>query len=349
MTLRLAIESRQYEGWIEAKIDRGLDSFAHSFTLKYVDRWTSEQEPWPIKSRTPAILLWDSEVLIDGYVDRPEHDIGDDSWSLTASGRSLTGQLVDVSAVHDTGHWNNRTALQIVKDLCAPYPIEVTTNVVDPDPIKRFAIREGESVHDAIDRVCKIRALLARTTPKGLELFSSDVPGVVQTLDVASATHRRYVDDSTKRYSEYLVRATGVGSAEEAFTKAIAKDTGVEIFRPLVVVGDAPARTKQAQQRAIWEANVRSGRGEKLTYTFMDPLNRAGKTYSPGQLYRVTDEVFGVDEVMIVAHATLTVNETTITTQIDLVRPNAYSRFEYDPKRLVKKTKKPKRTRRGSL
>jgi prophage tail gpP-like protein len=349
VSLRLSIDGRTYEGWIKAKVDRGLDQFANRFSLSYLDRWTSEQQPWPIRSRTKAVLSWNDEVLIDGYVDRPRHKVDAESWSLEADGRSLTGQLVDCSAVHDTGHWNGKTAQQIVADICRPFGIEVSTNVVDFEPFNRFTLREGETAFDAIDRVCKIRALLPRSTPKGLQLFSTDVPGSVLPLDVASATAREYEDDSTKRYSEYLVRATGVGSAEEAFSAAVAKDTGVEIFRPLVVVGDAPARTKQAKQRAIWEANVRSGRGEKLSYRFLNPLNKTGKTYSPGQFYRVSDDLFGVDEIMIVQHATLSVDENSIDTQIELVRPGAYSRFEYDAKRLVKKTKKPKRTRRGSL
>lgn len=349
MTLRLTIEGRIYEGWIKAKVDRGLDQFANRFSLNYLDSWTSEQKPWPIRSRTPAVLSWGSEVLIDGYVDRPRHKVDADSWRLEADGRSRTGQLVDCSAIHDTGHWNNKTALQIVSDICEPFGIAVTTNVIDFEPFNRFTLQEGETAFDAIDRICKIRALLPRTTPGGLQLFSTDVPGAVIPLDVSRAVSREYEDDSTKRYSDYLVRATGVGSAAEAFSKAVAKDTGVEIFRPLVVVGDAPARTKQAKQRAIWEANVRSGRGERLTYHYLSPLNKLGKTYAPGQFYKVVDDLFGVDEIMIVQHATLVVDENNIDTQIDLVRPGAYSRFEYDAKRLVKKTKKPKRTRRGSL
>ncbi len=358
MTLKLAIGGDDFVGWVSAKVDRGLDQFAHSFSLTYFDRWSSEAQPWPIVAEDACVLSWDGELMIDGIVDRPVQKITGDTWTLNAAGRSRTGQLVDCSAIHETGHWNSKGALAIVSDLCEPYGIKVSTNVASvsalgapqtTDPFPRFAIREGETVFNAIDRICKIRALLPRTVAGGLELFTSDLPGPVLTLDVDSAIERTHTDDSSKRHSEYLVRATGVVDRADAFVQAKAADTGVSLFRPLVVVGDAPARTKQAEQRAIWEANVRSGRGESLTYTFMGVHNLIGRLYAPAQRYRVKDLHFGVDTVLMVKHVTVSMAPKNLTTKITLVHPEAYSRFPYDPKRLVKRTRKPKRTKRGSL
>jgi prophage tail gpP-like protein len=353
--LKLAIDQSVYTGWIQARIERGLDVFASRFSLRYMDQWTADAAPWPIKAGAKCVLSWDSETLIDGYVDQATWSISGEQWTLAAAGRSRTGDLVDCSAINKTGHWSNRTALEIAKDLCDPYDIDVTAPSGAGDPFPRFTLQEGETVFDALDRMCKLRGLLPITTPAGdVKLFSVDALPFdpVIKLDVASAIEREYADDSVKRFSQYLVRATGVGSSEEAFTRAQALDTGVARFRPLVVVGDAPAGTKQAQVRAIWDANVRIGRGERLSYTFMSPVNLAGKTYAPGQRYNVQDDAFGVDTILIVQHATLEISEEAISTRVELVHPEAYAQFAFAGKAaasLLKKSKHAKKTTRGSL
>lgn len=352
MTLRLTIDGTAYEGWINATVDRGLDDFAHGFDLNYLDKWSDAAGPWPIEGGDLCTVSWGSEVLITGRVERPRKRVTSDAWSLDAAGRSLTGVLVKSSAVHETGYWTGRTATQIASDLCAPYDIRVTANLPDTEKFPRFAIREGETVHDALDRLCKIRAYLPRTLPSGdVELFVSNAPGVERTpvivLDVDSAIERDWSDDTTKRHSEYHVRATGVGTPEESQAQAVATDSGVDYYCPLVVVGDAPASSEQAALRAQWECNTRSGRGESLVYTFQDPINLAGRVYGPTQRYRVKDTYLGVDAVLMCSHSRLQVGEKGVTCTVSLVHPEAYGQFEFSVKKLSKT--KPKKTKRGNL
>ena len=306
MTLRLTVDGEVFEGWISARVDRALNQFAHSFSLTYLDRWAPERDPWQIIAGAACVLRWNNEILITGFVNRPNFSVSAERWQLTADGRSKTGDLVDSSAVHLTGSWKNKSALEIVQDLCDPFGIPVSTTLIDTERFKKFALQEGETVHSAINRVCKIRALLPITRTDGsVELFSSEVAtGVTRDLPVDTAIDRTYTDDDSMRHSEYLTRATGVGNEPTVLSRASALDTGIKRYRPLVVVGDAPAGTAQAELRAIWESNVRYGRGERLRYVFQGVDGPDG-SYKPGQRYRVRDQAFGVDLVLMVARASI--------------------------------------------
>lgn len=346
--IRLTVDGRVYEGWISVEVERSMDEFANRFSLGYLDRWTTEQEPWPIRKGAKCVVSWRNTVLVTGYVNRTNMQADEKTWQLSAEGRSL-GDLVDCSATHTTGHWKNRTATQIATDLCKPFGITVTSDLPDLEPFPRFTLQEGETVHDAIERLCKVRALLPMSTPDGnVRLFNGDAPGPVYTLNPAAAKSRGYGEDDSDRFSTYLMRATGVGSALEAFTKAQVADIGVERFRPLVVVSDAPANTKQAKLRAQWEANVRAGRGETLSYVFQAVEDGTGKPYRAGDKYRIKDDLFGVDEVMLVRRATVRSGEEDLETRVDFVRPETYAQLAYPSKKLVKKTTR-KKTKRGGL
>lgn len=355
MTLKLSIDGILYEGWIDAKVEASLGAFSPRFDLKYLDKWSQEREPWPIRRGDVGVIAWESQTLVEARVERTTMRVSEDSWSLQAQGLGLTGILVRASAIHKTGHWSGATALQIAQDLCKPFNIPVVSDAPGK-PIARFALREGEKVLDAINRVCKVSGLLPITDRGQVRLYTIETAldaqiasGPVLPLQVENALERSYSDDGDDRYSDYLIRSTGLDTEEESFNKASAVDLEVETFCPLVVVGDVPASAAGAEQRAIWEANVRSARSERLDYVFHSPLNIQGMVYRPTQRYRVVDDAFGIDTVMMIHDFTLKVGESGIRCSLSMVRPEAYSQYAVAGKpraKLVRASKRPKRTRR---
>lgn len=346
--IKLTVDGRTYEGWISAQVKRSLDSFAHAFSLTYRDRWTDMQESWPIRGGAECQLFWDDELLITGYVDRPTWTVTGDTWDLRADGRSRTRNLVDSSAVHKTGFWRDVRAVDVIRDLCGPHDVEVRDEVRDTTLFARLAIKEGEKAFQAINRICTNRGMLPLSTVDGhMRLWNSEPPGGNHPLiDTASAISRQYVDDVSDRFSEYLTACTGTGQKADAFASAVARDTGITDYRPFVVVCDAPGPQLAADLRAVWEANVRHARGERLTYAFASAVDAQGRTYLPGERYRVVDSLFGLDTVMMVRSAALSVNENEITTKVDLCRPTAFQKQVQDPQKLVKGSKRPRRRRR---
>lgn len=171
--LTLQVGGKRYGGWLTIDITRSLDVFSHSFSLSYTDRWVTGGKPWPIRDGARCEIFYGNYLLITGYVNIAQWKVDSDSWELQAEGRSLSGDLEDCSAISDTGFWKFTPPLTIVNQLIKDYGLKAVSTVSQAlQPIERFALNEGETVHDAIDRLCKALALLPVTRPDGnLELM----------------------------------------------------------------------------------------------------------------------------------------------------------------------------------
>src|SRR6185295_17166207 len=207
--ISLTVDGKLYVSWVEVNIERSLDRFAHSFRLTYIDRWSDHVEPWPIRTGAACQVKFGKHILVTGYVDVATFTVDAKSWTLTAAGRSKTGDLVDCSAIHKGGAWDNKTAKQIAEDLVAPFGLTVAQQTPDPEVLPRFAIMEGESVHDALDRLVKNRGFLCHTLADGnvgmLQLLQ--FVGDVYHLPVDEAIDRDFSEDMQERFSEYRLRS----------------------------------------------------------------------------------------------------------------------------------------------
>lgn len=356
--ITLTVDGKLYRGWIDVNIERSLDRFAHTFKLTYIDRWSDHVEPWPIRTGAACQVRFGTELLITGFVDVVTFKINAQAWTLTAAGRSKTGDLVDCSAVHKGGAWENKIAEDIAVDLVAPFGLAVRQQTPDNEKLPKFAIMEGESVHDALDRLVKNRGYLCHTLASGdvgmLQLVSFS--GNAYNLPVGEAIEREYSEDIQDRFSEYRLRSQTAATAENGDAVTVTRkvdgitDPEVKRYRPLVVVADSASDRTQLEKRGKWERNVRAGRAIRVQYTMPGVLDELGMPWTPGVHHRVKDEALGIDEELLLVSATIDVNNHELTTQIELTRPQAFSLLEWPDEALNPVTKagrpKVKRTRK---
>ena len=346
--ITLTVDGEIFAGWVDVRIDRSLDRFAHSFDLSYVDRWADAVQPWPIRVYSSAQIKYGNHLLITGQVDVSTMRVSARDWSLRAAGRSKTGVLADCSAIHGAGTWKNKRAIEIARDLVAPYGLTVAISIPDNEVLRRFTIEEGETVQAALDRLAKNRGYLCHTLPDGnlgwmrLDAFI----GVVADVPVADAISREVHEDGQERFSEYHLRAQSFGEGADGEATTIKKkydgvtDTGVPLHRPLVVVADSAATHAQLKQRAEWERNVRAGRAVRYRASFPGILDARGFPWSPGDLHNIRDAALGVDERMLVVSAQISVSDNELITEVDFARPESFSLLEYPDDILNRVTKK---------
>jgi len=335
--ISLTVDGKLYVSWVEVNIERSLDRFAHSFRLTYIDRWSDHVEPWPIRTGAACQVKFGKHILVTGYVDVATFTVDAKSWTLTAAGRSKTGDLVDCSAIHKGGAWDNKTAKQIAEDLVAPFGLTVAQQTPDPEVLPRFAIMEGESVHDALDRLVKNRGFLCHTLADGnvgmLQLLQ--FVGDVYHLPVDEAIDRDFSEDMQERFSEYRLRSQTSAVATNGDPVTVTRkvdgitDPEVKRYRPLVIVADTASDRKQLERRGTWERNVRAGRSIRVQYTMPGILDERGFPWTPGDHHHVKDDVLGIDERLLLVSATIEVSERQLITKIELTRPQAFSLLEW--------------------
>lgn len=336
--VRLVINALSFGGWKALTIRRSMEEFARSFNVTFNDRWEHRQQPVPIIKGEAFDLGVDSERMIQGWVDDVSIDYSADSHSLTAAGRSFTGDLIDCSATVSGGkrrRWHDKSIRQIATDLCAPFGLTVISDgvddVIDKKLPRDFAIDRGDTVYDALSRLADLRGILLQTTPDGDPLFTRAGRKKVKTVLRFGENIKtcRYTSSDRERFSHYTFR--GQTSADdnwngEAATKikGFAQDTEIARFRPHEVTAMVQTDKKDLGFRAIWERNTRAGRSEVITYTVPGWKHSEG-LWSENTLVSVDDTRLRIRDEMLISAVTFQASAADgFTTEIEVVDKRTY-------------------------
>ena len=167
--LVLHVAGYRYEGWTSVQLTRGMDQLAHVFSFTLTDRWIRDQ--LPVEVGQACRVSYDGQDIFTGWIEQSRMGYTKDGQTITVSGRSLTGDLVDCAAEHAGGQWLGMGLRRIAEDLCAPYGIDVHANASLGSVFNKFELQDGETVHQALQRAGQRRGVLLQTRSDGHLLF----------------------------------------------------------------------------------------------------------------------------------------------------------------------------------
>lgn len=321
--LALLVNGGLYRGWQSADICLSIEQLAASFTLSITETG-GKPAAWAINTGDLCVLQVAGKPVITGAIDNREASRGDSGRSVVVSGRSKTADLVDCSAIHKTGSWSKAPLEQICRDLCAPFGITVQVACGTGKPFPRFAIEQGESCFETMDRACKLRGVLAMASPTGeLLLTRAGTTSIYAPLDARrpGIEAASKIDSLIDRFDHYLIKGQ---SPDEGVTptKASALDTEVKRYRPLIIIADSGDAASYAD-RGRWECNVRRGRGQRYCAT-VTGWQHAGAVWAPNHLVRCIDPDFALDEPLLLAAVNLRLDNDGSRADLEFSDPSAY-------------------------
>ncbi|WP_454908379.1 phage baseplate assembly protein [Variovorax gossypii] len=359
--VELRVGGKIFGGWTRVFIRRSIEQIAGGFVLEVSHRWPGVDIPVGLREGLPCEVRINDELMITGYIDMYEPEVTEKSSFIRVEGRDKTGDLVDCSAIHKSGQWRGATLQQIVSDIAAPFGIKVkvAAGLDQGESFKSFALEDGEKAFDAIDRACRLRAVLCTSTPAGDVLLTdagTEVAGAAIEEGV-NARQFRATHTWKERFSQITLKAQAPGDDDEygasvAHLKATASDPEINRYRPLIVMADHSTSSSSLKERAAWEVRVRMGRGKRGTCTLVGW--RTGKDGIGGELWLpntttpITSERMNLDQTMLIVGCTYTLSEKGAFTEVEFARPEAFELIEGIgrsklSKRLNDKTKKEKK------
>lgn len=324
--LVLSIGAREIAGWQEVRISRAIDRLAHAFQLGLA---IPGRLPAGITEGAACSLCFGRELLLTGFIDSVEPSYDVEAHSVEVSGRSRAGDLVDCSALHDSGEWLASNLCDIAGELVRPFGLTIEASRLGAEePFAFFALEQGEEAGAAIERAARQRAVLVTSSPGGNLRFTRGEAGAsVGTLRRGENILRgRGRGDWSQRFSEYVVRAQSRGGDQPSAggVEARAVDADVRRHRPLVVVAEEPGDADALQERAEWEARVRAARSRRVEYTVRGWTHPGGRTWAPGQTVTVDDDFLRASGPWLVASAVLSLNSEGTLTTLELAPPHAF-------------------------
>lgn len=337
----LVIDGMAYGGWTRLEVQRGIEQIAGGFVLQLTSRYPGVDVPVQLREGLPCDVRLGNDLVISGYIDDYETDDTDTSSTVRVSGRDKTADLVDCSAIYKTGQWRGATLPQIVADIARPFGIAVAVSpgTDTGEPFKRFALEEGEKAFDAIDRACKLRAVLVTSTPAGNLLITSasTVSAGVRLIEGVNMKKFNSRHSWKERHSEIIMKGQVPGDDREngaaaAHLKASAKDAEIARYRPLVVIAEHGTSTKSLTDRAAWEVKVRMGRGKRGGCTVVGwrtgQDGQEGPLWEPNTLVPVTSERMNIDMALLIVSCSYQLTEQGKVTDLTFARPEAFELVE---------------------
>lgn len=250
LDVRLEVNGREYGGWKDVEITRGIEAIANSFKLTVSERWDGQSEPWPIVEEDACTIRVDGRVLLTGFVDSRGHQEDGSNHSLTIAGRDSAAALVDCSAELAQWEFSNIPVLDLCKTLGAPFGIVFTlqdgladkaigtasrsatskalaggapssvgsagksSSLSISKPNTKLTINPGDSPFEVIDRACRMAGVLP---------VSDGLGGIVLTRAGGTRAQTALVRgqnilsatatfDATKRYRRYVVSGQAQGT-----------------------------------------------------------------------------------------------------------------------------------------
>lgn len=335
---RVVVNGQSYGGWKEASVTRTIEALAGSFEVLVSEKWPGEPTRREINPGDACTITLDGETVLSGYVDEVNGQYaggaegGDGAHTVAISGRDKTGDLVDCSHVGPPNEWQGQRIDAIARAICAPFGVTVTvasgTDIGAP-LARKFAIAAGETAYEAIERMCRTRAVLAVSDGRGGLVLTRAGTAKASTALVLGENilAGSGLSSLTERFSQVTVKGQRAGDdslfgAEASGPSGLARDPIVQRYRPLIVVAESQADIATCRDRARWETNVRAGRGRRATYR-VQGWSHAGGLWRPNELVDVRDPLLGNATEMLIVTVRHSIAQGS-STEIELVRPEAY-------------------------
>ncbi len=331
--VELTIGGQVHAGWKAVSIETGLENLASAFRLDLAERWPDAPDRFDLKAGAEAKVSIGGATVITGFIDVLESALDGGNHSIGVSGRSKAADLIDCSAVAKPGRWVNRTLEAIASELAKPFGVTVTAEASTAPPFKAFAIQQGESVFECIERMCRQRGLLPVSDAQGnIRIISLKPAGAAVRLEQGKhilsveATH-----NVAERFSDYILKGQAAGDDDAhgktvSEPKAEAKDPGVGRYRPLIIVAEDQATVASLRKRANWEATVRAAKGQSAQVSVIGWRSPDGKLWREGQKVTLDAPAAWMVGDLLVAAVTLTLDDDGGTVAVlTVVRPEAYS------------------------
>jgi prophage tail gpP-like protein len=329
--VRLRVNGRDYAGWKSATVERSIEALAGGFHLEVSERW-GPGEPWPIVKEDECAVLLEGEQVISGHVSKINLAISAEDRSVAIEGKDRAAGLVQCSALLDTWEFKNIPLLGFAKKLLDPYGISVSLAPgVSPAPLSKISVDPGDSAFEALERACRMSALLAVSDGNGGVTLMRPGPRattteLVQGRNILSGSSSF---DAEEQFRTYSVLGQHAGSDEHSGKRASVKASATDMSvrrgeRTLLVRAEGNATTAQAKTRAEWEATTRFARADEATITVQGWTQDSGALWPVNALVRVRAPGLRMNGFLLITRTRFSLDESGFRTELSLKPPNAF-------------------------
>lgn len=334
--VRLRVDGMEYAGWKSVSITAGIERQARDFSLSVTDRWPGLQAGVTRRIRPGALceVFIGDDLVLTGFVDATPISYDGRQVTVGVTGRSKTADLVDCSAINSPGQWRGLRIEAIAAELAKPYGITVRSEVDTGAPVADHQVQQGETVAESLDRILRIRRLLATDTPTG-ELVIIRIGAGRTATDLVLGGEKGNIREANvpldfkDRYSEYVCKGQRAGD-DDAYGESVSgesassTDAAIARRRVLVFKQSGQADEGTCRDRVDYERAVRTGKSLAASYTVAGWRQGDGSLWLPNTTVHVRDALVGFDRDMLISEVQYRLDESGQTAVLKVAPPEAF-------------------------
>lgn len=314
---------------VSITVNIGADKAARAFSAKLAG--TREQvRGWieGFRNSPPCKVLASGKPVLTGHLEKYSPRFDENSYEMTVSGRSKTGDLVDSSHNHKKGEFKNKAPKAIVEEIAGEHGVKIE-GAGGAKPREIFRLNPGETIFAAAERLARRDGFNITDTPAGnLHLFDkpeeSHAGQLIEGRDFESGSADF---DSSKRFKKTEVKgqASIDHDADNLQIDAEVEDESGARQRRKVIVAPEFLRKQDAKKRAQHHRDRAAGKGISCEFTVPRWRDDAGEFWAPRKLIYIESPLLGVSQVMMLESAVLKQGERDGTTaELSFVDPRGY-------------------------
>lgn len=321
--ITLQTDQGDFTGWEGISIKRSLTQMANTFNLSVTDAGIQALSQHPLHLDAACRVLIDGFPVINGFVGDIAPSIGDSDHALSVSGRDVTGDLVDCSAIVPNQEMHNVTLKEAADILCADYGIRVECPAPG-EPFEKWAINDGETVFSNIESHSRQREQLLHTRGDAVLYIGKIEPVPINArieegvnLKQGSANHT-----NKDRFHKIITKSQQSGKPAESSEWI---DEDVRSPRVRIVRAEKPVTSTVCKNRAHWESQLRKAKGTKASITVQGWYYAPGKLWDIRQTLPVISQRLMLNDTMMIESVNYEAGESGTLTKLELVPPEVYS------------------------
>jgi prophage tail gpP-like protein len=325
-----SIEVISINGWTsfaEVNVRAAFNEAARSFSVTLIAELGASAVNRIFDVGTEVTIESNGDLLCTGYVDTKDpHIAAKDAW-IAISGRSKSGDLVDGSAEHETGYFENKDPLEIAQAVSSEYEAKWESDQ-QLDKLDHYHLQQGETCFRCVEKMVRDQGMTitgtaegnAKITKAGSQRHSGGLVEGVNIL-VGDAHH-----NAANRHSKIIVRGQRpVGHDDENLAiEATETDSSVKRHRTIIIVQDNDTNNDRAKKRAKNRKDRTAGNGLKASIRVQGFRDDDGTLWTPGYLVWTESPFLDIQQDMLIEAVDYNQSNKGSIATLAIVDPRAY-------------------------
>lgn len=329
---------RIFRDWTAVSVIDQFDAWARAFTLALVEVGPLGKGPVALrlKEGDPCQIVLAGKLVIDGFIEVRQVSYDARQFGVCIQGRSSAGDMVDSSVDLPGGQFRGYTLEAIANRVVKPFGRTFTMKNPPEganEPFQDVSVQHGETVHEFIERLSRMRNVLITGDEKGNLIgghpdttIVADLQEGVNILSAQAVANDVVVVEKIKAHGQ------GKGTDERwgqdvSEVAAEATNPGARKGRVQIILAEEPTTQKELQARADQEMRKMAGSRLNVTIVVQGWLKPDGKLWKSGEFLTVKSPMLFPNESGLMRLAVQQVNfaqadGSGTTTTLSLVLPD---------------------------